>query len=392
MIKLYDVEVVDAFNELYMVMELCDFDLRTFLQKDVTLTPREIYKLLYSLLCGLNYLHSAGVWHRDLKPANCLLNGSWSIKICDFGLSRATEAAEPFNPADAKRLTSNVVTRYWRAPELICLQKNYTEAIDVWSVGCIFAELLGVQNEMRIQDRGPLFCGDTCFPFSPDERHMFPTRLNNVPSDYDQLNLIFDLLGAPKQADVAAMEQEDAKRYTQSFAAREGMGLDTKFPHAEAAAISLLERMWRLSAKDRIAITDALEHRLFTSSPDVIRDPARERRAPKRLNLEFEEESNLDQKLLRDYFGKVIQASQCRTCPASDADVSGKRFRVVICLVIEFGAVEFGVHEFRAQGVDCILQFSTGVEGQESAQLYMAGFLVAFLFEAPSPPKTLRPK
>ena len=251
-------------------------------------------------------------WHRDLKPANCLLSqGDWSIKIGDFGLSRAAQAAEPPNPADAKRLTRNltdhVVTRYWRAPELICLQRNYTEAIDVWSVGCIFAELLGMQNEMRIQDRGPLFCGGTCFPLSPDDRHMFPTRLNDAPSDCDQLNLIFNLLGTPKQADVALVEQEDAKRYIQSFAAREGMGLDTRFPHAEDVAIDLLKKMLQLSAKDRIAVTDALEHNLFTSSPDVIRDPTKERRAPKCITLELEEESNLDEKILRDYFGKVIQ-------------------------------------------------------------------------------------
>ena len=311
-IKLYSIEAVDTFNELYMVMELCDYDLHTLLQKDVTLPPQDIYKLLYSLLCGLSYLHSAGVWHRDLKPANCLLSqGDWSIKIGDFGLSRAAQAAESPNPADAKRLTRNltdhVVTRYWRAPELICLQKNYTEAIDVWSVGCIFAELLGTQSETQIQDRGPLFCGGTCFPLSPDDRHMFPTRLNNAPSDCDQLNLIFNLFGTPKQADIALVEQEDAKRYIQSFAAREGMGLDTKFPHAEDVAIDLLKKMLQLSAKDRIAVTDALEHNLFTSSPDVIRDPTKVRRAPKRITLEFEEESNLDEKILLIYFGKVIQ-------------------------------------------------------------------------------------
>ena len=145
---------VNTFDDVYLVMEACDSDLDKLFHTDVALRTDRIKKLLYTLLCGLKYLHSAGVWHRDLKPANCLLNQhgqnarkNWSIKICDFGLSRVIDGEpepECSNPKRLRRdLTDHVVTRSWRAPELILLQRHYTQAIDMWSVGCIFAELLG---------------------------------------------------------------------------------------------------------------------------------------------------------------------------------------------------------------------------------------------------------
>ena len=86
---------------------------------------------------GLKYLHSAGIIHRDLKPGNLLVNSNCLLKICDFGFARAVEP-DPTIP-----MTLEVVTQYYRAPELLAGCKHYDTAIDMWSVGCIFAELLG---------------------------------------------------------------------------------------------------------------------------------------------------------------------------------------------------------------------------------------------------------
>ncbi len=97
---------------------------------------------LYQLLRGLKYVHSANVLHRDLKPSNLLLNANCDLKIADFGLARTT--------SDTNFMTEYVVTRWYRAPELLLNCSEYTEAIDVWSVGCIFMELL---------NRKPLFPG-----------------------------------------------------------------------------------------------------------------------------------------------------------------------------------------------------------------------------------------
>ena len=89
------------------------------------------------LSLGLKYLHSAGIIHRDLKPGNLLVNSNCLLKICDFGFARAVEP-DPNTP-----MTLDVVTQYYRAPELLAVCKHYDTAIDMWSVGCIFAELLG---------------------------------------------------------------------------------------------------------------------------------------------------------------------------------------------------------------------------------------------------------
>lgn len=89
---------------------------------------------LYQLLRGLKYIHSANVLHRDLKPSNLLLNANCDLKICDFGLARTT--------SETDIMTEYVVTRWYRAPELLLNCSEYTAAIDIWSVGCILMEIL----------------------------------------------------------------------------------------------------------------------------------------------------------------------------------------------------------------------------------------------------------
>ncbi|MBA0745245.1 hypothetical protein Gogos_007825 [Gossypium gossypioides] len=97
---------------------------------------------LYQLLRGLKYMHSANVLHRDLKPSNLLLNANCDLKICDFGLARTT--------SETDFMTEYVVTRWYRAPELLLNCSEYTAAIDIWSVGCILMEIIR---------REPLFSG-----------------------------------------------------------------------------------------------------------------------------------------------------------------------------------------------------------------------------------------
>ena len=99
---------------------------------------------LYQLLRGLKYVHSAKVLHRDLKPSNLLLNANCDLKIGDFGLARTT--------TETDFMTEYVVTRWYRAPELLLNCSEYMAAIDVWSVGCIFAEMY---------TKRPLFQGDS---------------------------------------------------------------------------------------------------------------------------------------------------------------------------------------------------------------------------------------
>jgi len=334
-VKIYDILIptnatIGTFEELYIVMEICDSDLKKLCRTDVTLTPLHIGTLLYNLLVGLKYLHSAGIYHRDLKPANCLVNQDCSVKIADFGLSRAIGDEQPHLDPLAntprgdgeeegthaqtqgvvlaptqrlkRHLTGHVVTRWYRAPELILLQENYTEMIDIWSVGCIFAELLGMLEGTKTEDRGPLFPGSSCFPLSPHHQHKTDYKFH-TRGKHDQLNMIFNLLGTPTEEDMIALERDDAKRYVKCFAARTADGLASKFPHVDNNSLDILSRMLKFNPKARITVDQGLGHDLFKE----IRDTAKETTASCFVTCDFEKEADLDETLLRQYFAKEIK-------------------------------------------------------------------------------------
>ena len=132
------------FEDVYIITDLMDSDLHRVIRNAQELSDEHIQWLTYQLLCGLKYLHSAHILHRDLKPSNILVNANCDLRICDFGLSRG---ADPSSLDQG--LTEYVVTRWYRAPELL-LTAPYSSAVDVWATGCIVAEMLG---------RKPLFPG-----------------------------------------------------------------------------------------------------------------------------------------------------------------------------------------------------------------------------------------
>lgn len=312
---------MSSFTEIYMIMELCDSDLKKLCRQDVTLSPIHVNTLLYNLLVGLNYIHSAGIYHRDLKPANCFVNQDCTVKIGDFGLSRAIGGEQkhlhhlPHTPREggeaplpqvphtkraAKNLTGHVVTRWYRAPELILLQDNYTQAIDVWSVGCIYAELLGMLPSAgkSYMDRGPLFPGTSCFPLSPDHRHKSDYKYY-TNGKHDMLKKIFGLLGTPDQKDIdACIEREDAKRYIACFPKQTGEGLHKIFKDIDGGMLDILEKMLIFNPKTRISVQEALAHPLLAD----IRDKSLETTSPELVVLPFEKEPDLDETLLRQYF------------------------------------------------------------------------------------------
>jgi len=129
----------EAFNELYVVSELMETDLAQIIKSNQPLSDDHIQFFLYQILRGLKYVHSAGIYHRDLKPRNLLVNSNCDLKICDFGLARADI---PALQTQQTALTDYIATRWYRAPEVILSWRKYTAAIDVWSVGCILAELI----------------------------------------------------------------------------------------------------------------------------------------------------------------------------------------------------------------------------------------------------------
>lgn len=317
LVKLYDIPIplTSDYDELCLVMEICDTDMKKLVKTDVTLSLIQINTLLYHLMRGLKYLHSAGIYHRDLKPANCLVDQDCSVKICDFGLARAV--AVPTHPSalpddsDAedsedqpklsRNLTKHVVTRWYRAPELILLQENYTEAIDIWSVGCIYSELLGMLAGATREDRGPLFPGTSCFPLSPDHKHRTDFKYHTKGKG-DQLNKIFNLIGTPTEAEIEELLHRDTKTYIRHFKEREGEGFESHFPLAPPESRDLLQKMLKFSMRARISTTDALDHVLFAD----IRERETELTAPGVIRLDFDT-GDLDETALRIHFSKEIQ-------------------------------------------------------------------------------------
>jgi len=328
-VRVFDIvvpEAIETFNEIYIVLEMCDSDMKKLIRTDVMLTHVHINTLLYNLLVGLKYIHSAGVYHRDLKPANCLVNQDCSVKICDFGLARAVgpnaeqtaqDAEEAFDPTDEeavamnmtvvpstlkkkRNMTQHVVTRWYRAPELILLQHGYTEAIDIWSIGCIFAELLQMQEEsIRFSDRGPLFPGCSCFPLSPERRKAGGQKKRGKN---DQLEMIFSVIGTPSEEECAVLENEEARKYVNSFPTSGGDGVGSNFPSVGAEAKDLLKQMLRFSPKQRLKVEEALAHPLLFS----LRDASSETTAPSILDLGFNDDGDLPEAELRVRFGDEL--------------------------------------------------------------------------------------
>lgn len=202
-----------------------------------------------------------------------------------------------------RQLTGHVVTRWYRAPELILLEENYTEAIDVWSIGCIFAELLGMmkENVPFPTERGPLFPGSSCFPLSPDHKHAMDYKFH-TRGNRDQLNMIFNILGTPSDDDIECLEKADARRYIQCFTRRDGLGLSEKFKNSSLDAIDLLSKMLQFNPRKRVTVDESLEHPFFAdvrhSGESVARD---------QVFLQFELEPELDENQLRKYFIMEMQ-------------------------------------------------------------------------------------
>lgn len=237
----------DNFNDVYIVYELMDTDLHQIIRSNQPLNPDHCQYFLYQLLRGLKYVHSANVLHRDLKPSNLLLNGNCDLKIGDFGLARTT--------SETDFMTEYVVTRWYRAPELLLNCSEYTSAIDVWSVGCIFAEIM---------TREPLFPG----------------------KDYvHQLRLITELIGSPDDSSLRFLRSENARKYLRQLPQFGKQNLSAKFPSMSAEPLDLLEKMLVFDPVKRITVDDALCHPYLSSLHDINDEPV----PPMQFSFDFEQ-------------------------------------------------------------------------------------------------------
>ncbi|XP_037068226.1 extracellular signal-regulated kinase 2-like isoform X2 [Pollicipes pollicipes] len=141
-IRLLNVIRADSDRDIYLVFEYMDTDLHHVIKKQGIL--KDIHKryIMYQLFRATKYLHSAEVIHRDQKPSNILLDADCNVKVADFGLARSLSTREPCDTETEPPLTDYVATRWYRAPEILLSAKSYTKGVDMWSLGCILAEML----------------------------------------------------------------------------------------------------------------------------------------------------------------------------------------------------------------------------------------------------------
>eukprot|EP01012_Entosiphon_sulcatum_P011404 TRINITY_DN16920_c0_g1_i1.p1 TRINITY_DN16920_c0_g1~~TRINITY_DN16920_c0_g1_i1.p1 ORF type:complete len:425 (+),score=57.81 TRINITY_DN16920_c0_g1_i1:24-1298(+) len=228
------------FDDIYFATELMDADLHQLLRSKQPLTEEHIVYFIYQIFRALKYLHSCNILHRDLKPGNILVNANCDLRICDFGLARGCVPEE-----DAEQcLTDYVVTRWYRPPELLLMGNAYGPAVDIWSAGCICAELF---------TRKPLFPGKNYI---------------------QQLNLITDVIGSPEADDLAFVHNADSLMYLQSMAKKEPVPLELTLPTVPHGAVKLIESILTFAPAKRASAAQVLEHPYLSQLHDPTDEPA----------------------------------------------------------------------------------------------------------------------
>ncbi|GMM34678.1 mitogen-activated protein kinase [Saccharomycopsis crataegensis] len=244
-VSLIDIDIVyiKPFDGLYCFQELIEYDLARVIQSSVQFSEFHIKSFLYQLLCGLKYIHSAEVIHRDLKPGNVLCTMQGILKICDFGLARGI--CPSYLRKSTSIITNYVATRWYRAPELILSKRSYSKPVDMWAIGCIFAELYG---------RRPLFIGN------------------------DQLNQITEIikvLGTPPEEAISKYGSRMAwEFFSPPKPQYQAIPWCDIYAHISNEAADLLEHLICWDISRRYSVEKALDHSFLKSIRDTNNEPS----------------------------------------------------------------------------------------------------------------------
>jgi len=217
--------VVHEDNKLYLVFEYLDQDLKKYMEMcGKNLHYMLVKSYLQQLIKGIAHCHAHRVLHRDLKPQNLLIDKKGVLKLADFGLARAFGVP-------VRTYTHEVVTLWYRAPEILLGGKQYSTPVDIWSIGCIYAEMV---------TRCPLFPGD---------------------SEIDQLFRIFRCLGTPNEEMWPGVSQ--FADYKTTFPQWSPVPLKTVVEGLDELGLDLLSKMLCYEPSKRISARDALRHPFF---------------------------------------------------------------------------------------------------------------------------------
>ena len=226
-VKLY--EVLHSPKKLTLVFEYVEQDLKKVIDSSngKGLDMKLVKSFLYQLLKGVDYIHKNKVLHRDLKPQNLLINKDNIVKIGDFGLARGYGIP-------VKNYTHEVVTLWYRPPDVLLGNKTYGTTVDMWSIGCIFAEMVSGK---------PLFTGS---------------------SESDQLKKIFSIKGTPNENYASSLrELSEWGVGDNNFENCEEKNFKELFPNLDSEWIDLLQKFLQLEPEKRISAEEALKHPFF---------------------------------------------------------------------------------------------------------------------------------
>ena len=236
--------------DVYLVMEKMDSDLQKIIASKQELSDEHYQFILYQILRALYFLHSANIIHRDFKPSNVLINEDCTVKLCDFGMSRGIKEENIL-------LTEYVVTRYYRAPEVMLSSHHYTKKIDVWSVGCAFAELIS-------------------------KKFLFPGE-NYIA----QIKLIIEVLGTQDIKDLDFISNSSAKNFVMQFQGIPKKDFNKILKSKNPNAVDLVEKMLVFNPEKRYSIKQCLNHPYLKNMREGIEDPV----FNGKLNLEFDDKN-----------------------------------------------------------------------------------------------------
>ncbi|GAB5574388.1 mitogen-activated protein kinase 11 isoform X1 [Prionailurus iriomotensis] len=255
---------IEDFSEVYLVTTLMGADLNNIV-KCQALSDEHVQFLVYQLLRGLKYIHSAGIIHRDLKPSNVAVNEDCELRILDFGLARQAD----------EEMTGYVATRWYRAPEIMLNWMHYNQTVDIWSVGCIMAELLQGKALFPGNDSGLGQCPKV-WDLGAGKGLLLASGHFLSQADIDQLKRIMEVVGTPSPEVLAKISSEHARTYIQSLPPMPQKDLRSIFRGANPLAVDLLGRMLVLDSDQRVSAAEALAHAYFSQYHDPDDEPEAE--------------------------------------------------------------------------------------------------------------------
>jgi serine/threonine protein kinase len=242
-ITLYELSLFEEKTELYMTMEVMDCDLHRVIQSKQPLSEKHHKCFIKQMLEGIKAMHAIGVFHRDLKPGNILVSKDCQLRITDFGLARFMDDSTRKGANQENPMTEYVVTRWYRCPEiLLSPNKPYSEAIDLWSIGCILAELI---------KRKPLFPGK---------------------SHANQVQLIFEVMGYNNARELGFPVSVEASSFLDKRCRYRKQPLQKVMPGVSNDAAELLEALLSVSPMSRPSAEAALFFPFLMDDCEVLHD------------------------------------------------------------------------------------------------------------------------